>query len=169
MKRHSKLVTDCIRLAGLLLAIPAAAIMLVACGSGSATTVTDATTVVETTTAAAPPANTPPADSEANLTTSQKNALRAAQNYLSISGFSKLGLINQLSSSAGDGYSVGDATTAVNNLQVDWNEQAARSAKAYLAISPFSCSGLVQQLSSSAGDKYTSAQAKYGAKQAGVC
>jgi hypothetical protein len=167
--RQPRPVTYCIRLAALLLAIPAAAIGLVACGSGSTTTVTDATTVVETTTTAAPPANTPPAGSESGLTTSQKNAVRAAQSYLSISAFSKLGLIRQLSSSAGDGYSVEDATAAVNDLQVDWNAQAAKAAKAYLDISPFSCAGLVQQLSSSAGDQYTTAQATYGAKQAGVC
>jgi Host cell surface-exposed lipoprotein len=149
--------TDCIRLSTVP-RDPGRPIVLVACGSSSVKTVT--TTVAETTTEAAPPANTPPAGSEANLTTPQKNAVRAAQNYLSISGFSKLGLINQLSSSAGDGYSVKDATVAVNELQVNWKEQAARAAKAYLDVSPFSCSGLVQQLSSSAGDKFTTAEAR---------
>lgn len=104
-----------------------------------------------------------------NLTASQNNAVRSATNYLNISGFSRAGLIQQLSSDAGDGYSVSDATIAVDSLNVDWNENAARSAKQYLEISGFSCRGLIQQLSSSAGDKYTVGQATYGARQAGAC
>jgi hypothetical protein len=103
------------------------------------------------------------------LTGPQKNAVRSAQQYLSIQGFSRSGLIQQLSSSAGDGYSVADATAAVDSLNVDWNEQAVRSAKQYLSIMGFSCKGLIEQLSSSAGDRYTSSQATYGARQAGAC
>jgi len=103
------------------------------------------------------------------LTRPQKNAVRSAKQYLSISGFSRSGLIQQLSSDAGDGYSVADATAAVDSLNVDWNEQAVRSAKQYLSISGFSCKGLIEQLSSSAGDGYTVSQATYGARQAGAC
>jgi len=103
------------------------------------------------------------------LTNSQKNAVRSAEQYLSISGFSRNGLINQLSASAGDGYNKADATVAVDSLDVDWNEQAVKSAKQYLEIQGFSCNGLIQQLSSGAGDKYTVQQATYGAKQAGAC
>lgn len=104
-----------------------------------------------------------------SLTRPQKNAVRSANNYLSMSGFSQRGLIEQLSSSYGDGYSVADATAAVNSLSVNWNEQAARSAEQYLSMMGFSCSGLVQQLSNDAGDKYTRDQATYGAQQAGAC
>jgi len=106
---------------------------------------------------------------EDGLTGQQRNAVRSAQQYLSISGFSRSGLIDQLSSDAGDGYSVLDATAAVDYLNVDWNEQAVRSAKQYLSISGFSCKGLIEQLSSSAGDRYTVSQATYGARQAGAC
>jgi hypothetical protein len=84
-------------------------------------------------------------------------------------GFSRSGLIKQLSSDAGDGYSVADATVAVDHLNVDWNEQATRSAKQYLSMMGFSCSGLIEQLSSSAGDQYTMNQATHGARQAGAC
>jgi len=104
-----------------------------------------------------------------NFTGSQSNAVRSAEQYLSISGFSRDGLIRQLSSDAGDGYEVSDATVAVDSLNVNWNEQAARSAKQYLEISGFSCNGLIEQLSSDAGDKYTVSQATYGAQQAGAC
>lgn len=103
------------------------------------------------------------------LTKPQNNAVRSAKRYLSISGFSRSGLIKQLSSDAGDGYSVTDATVAVDSLNVDWNEQALRSAKQYLSISGFSCKGLIEQLSSSAGDGYTVSEATYGAQQAGAC
>lgn len=104
-----------------------------------------------------------------NLTANQNNAVRSAEQYLSMTGFSRDGLIGQLSSDAGDGYSVSDATAAVDSLNVDWNENALKSAKQYLGMSGFSCSGLIEQLSSSAGDKYTVDQATYGARQAGAC
>lgn len=104
-----------------------------------------------------------------NLTGPQKNAVRSAKQYLSFTGFSRNGLIDQLSSDYGDGYSVNDATVAVDSLSVDWNKQAVRSAKQYLSIQGFSCKGLIEQLSSSYGDKYTADQATYGAQQAGAC
>jgi hypothetical protein len=84
-------------------------------------------------------------------------------------GFSRLGLIQQLSSQYGDQYSLADATFAVDSLQVDWNAQAALAAKAYLGTMPFSCSALIQQLSSPYGSQFTLAQAQYGAKAAGIC
>ncbi len=112
---------------------------------------------------------TPPTAQESGLTPAQRNAARSAQNYLNASGFSRQGLIGQLSSEYGDKFSVADATAAVDSLDVDWNAQAARSAAQYLKISGFSCQGLIQQLSSEHGDKYTVQQATYGATQAGIC
>jgi hypothetical protein len=146
----------------------AASLLVTACsaenassgGSGSAAEVGSAN-------AAAGEDATP--EGEAKLTGPQKNAVRSAKQYLSMTGFSHDGLIQQLSSSAGDGYDVADATAAVNSLDVDWNENAAKSAKQYLGMTGFSCNGLIGQLSSDAGDKYTLSQAKYGAQQAGAC
>jgi hypothetical protein len=103
------------------------------------------------------------------LTAAQDNAVKSAKEYLHTSGFSRSGLIRQLSSEFGDGYDVADATAAVDSLDVDWNEQAARSAKEYLNMSGFSCKGLIHQLSSNHGDGYTIDQATYGAQQAGAC
>lgn len=103
------------------------------------------------------------------LTGPQKNAVRSAKQYLRMTGFSREGLIQQLSSSAGDGYDLEDATVAVDSLDVDWNENAVKSARQYLNMTGFSCKGLIEQLSSSAGDKYTVSQATYGARQAGAC
>ena len=103
------------------------------------------------------------------LTKVQKTAWSSATQYLNTMSFSREGLIQQLSSSAGNSYKVADATVAVDSLVTDWNENAARSARNYLNMSGFSCKGLIQQLSSSAGDKYTVSQAKYGAQKAGAC
>jgi hypothetical protein len=107
-------------------------------------------------------------DSEPDMTAGQSNALRSAENYLSFSPFSRKGLIQQLSSDAGDGYSVKNATFAADHVEVDWKEQAAKAAKNYLDISGFSRQGLIQQLSSDAGDGYTLKQAKYGVDKAGL-
>jgi uncharacterized protein YecT (DUF1311 family) len=104
-----------------------------------------------------------------SLTGPQKNAVRAAQSYLSISAFSRDGLIEQLSSQAGNGFNVNDATKAVDSLNVDWNQEAVKSAKQYLEMMGFSCNGLVQQLSSRAGAKFTQQQATFGAQRAGAC
>lgn len=103
------------------------------------------------------------------LSRPQKNAVRTAEQYISMTGFSRDGLIEQLSSEYGNGYEVDDATIAVDSLNIDWNEQALRSAEQYLDMTGFSCDGLIEQLSSSAGSKYTVSEAKYGAQQAGAC
>lgn len=104
-----------------------------------------------------------------DLTGPQRNAVRTAQSYLEMSGFSRKGLIEQLSSEYGSGYERSDATVAVDSLGTDWNEQAVRSAKSYLEMTGFSCNGLIEQLSSDAGSGYTHEQATYGARQAGAC
>lgn len=104
-----------------------------------------------------------------SLTGPQNNAIRSAKQYLSMSGFSRSGLIHQLSSDAGEGYNIADATVAVDSLNTDWNKEAVTSAKQYLGMSGFSCKGLIHQLSSSAGEGYTVSQATYGAQQAGAC
>lgn len=127
-------------------------------GSSSTEPVTPALTATE--------ANNP---EPSGLSPAQGNAVRSAKQYLDMTGFSRDGLISQLSSDAGNGYALADATAAVDSLDVDWNEQAARSAKQYLEMTGFSCKGLISQLSSSAGSKYTESQAAYGAKQAGAC
>jgi colicin import membrane protein len=61
-----------------------------------------------------------------NETLSQKNAVRKAKEYLSVMAFSKEGLIKQLEF---EGFSNEDATYAVNQIDVDWKEQAVKKAK----------------------------------------
>ena len=103
-----------------------------------------------------------------SFTTSQEQAIGSAKDYLDFSAFSRDGLIQQLSSKYGDGFSKADAIFAVNHITVNWNEQAVRSAKDYLAMSHFSRAGLIQQLDSKYGDGYTLAQATYAANHVGL-
>ena len=97
------------------------------------------------------------------LTAEEKNAYKAAQNYLEYMAFSKRGLIDQLSSEYGDNYPAEVAEKAVKVLEkeekIDWTEQAKKSAQNYLDTMSFSKQGLIDQLESEYGDKYTHEQA----------
>lgn len=95
------------------------------------------------------------------MTVGQRNAVRSAESYLSTFAFSRPGLIEQLEF---EGYSKEDATFAVDNVKVVWNEQAARSAKAYLETMAFSREGLIEQLEF---EGYTRSEAEFGVGQAG--
>lgn len=121
-----------------------------------------------TQTSTAPPSPAAPA-----MTVSQQQAVASAQQYLQDEpGFSYQGLIGQLDSSA-EGFSVADATFAVNYLhpasdEAFWDAQAVDSAKSYMQTEPgWSACGLEQQLDSSA-DQYTQAEAAYAVQQVGL-
>ena len=103
-----------------------------------------------------------------SYTVAQENAIESAKSYLDFSGFSRAGLIQQLSSKAGEGFKLADAVFAVNHVKVDWNKEAVESAKSYLDMSSFSRAGLIEQLSSKAGDQFTVAQATYAANHVGL-
>jgi len=106
--------------------------------------------------------------SKSEITLAMENALESAQDYLDYSAFSRLGLIDQLSSEYGEGFSLDDATWAVDSLHVNWNEQAVQSAKDYLDYSAFSRQGLIDQLSSEYGEQFTVAQATYAVNKIGL-
>lgn len=103
-----------------------------------------------------------------HYTVAQQNAIGSAEDYLATQAFSRAGLIEQLSSSYGEGYSKADATFAVDHLHVNWNQEAVRSAKEYLSTQHFSRAGLIEQLSSSYGEGFTVAQATYAADHVGL-
>lgn len=103
------------------------------------------------------------------MTPSQQAAIRSAQSYLDFKGFSRQGLIDQLTSEYGDQFSVDDATFAVDSLDVDWNEQAAKTAQSYMEFKGFSCQGLIDQMTSEYGDKFTGDEARHGAESVGIC
>lgn len=115
----------------------------------------------DTTPAPAAPASSAPASPP--MTTAQQQAVDAAESYLSEGqGFSEQGLLDQLTSSAGNGFSKSDAEFAINYLHPNWDQQAVDGAKSYLSEGQgFSEQGLLQQLTSSAGSGFTEAQAEY--------
>jgi hypothetical protein len=120
---------------------------------------------------AAPASEAPPASSAPAApapTVAQEQALESAKSYLDMGGFSRKGLIEQLSSSAGEGFDHADAVWAVNHSGADWNAQAVESAKSYLEMGGFSRASLIDQLHSSAGEGFTLAQATYAADQVGL-
>ena len=96
----------------------------------------------------------------------QREALDSAKSYLEMGGFSRAGLIDQLTSSYGEGFSHADAVWGVNHAHANWNAEAVQAAKAYLGTSHFSRAGLIQQLESPYGDHFTHAQAVYGVSRA---
>jgi hypothetical protein len=105
---------------------------------------------------------TPEPEPESKYTVAQQNAIESAQSYIDYTAFSRKGLIKQLQF---EGYSKGDATLAVDSLDVSWKKQAALSAKAYLDYSSFSRKGLIEQLEF---EGYTHTQAVYGVNKAGL-
>jgi hypothetical protein len=134
------------------------------CGSlGSAGTGTSTTQPPSS--ASSSPAATTPA-----YTAAQQQAIDAAEGYLSDGqGFSRKGLIQQLHSPDGNGFSKHLAVFAVDHLKVSWDHQAELAAKGYVSDGQgFSYSGLVQQLESPYGNDFSYAQAVYGAKKAGL-
>ena len=103
-------------------------------------------------------------------TPAQQQAIDAAGSYLSDGqGFSRAGLISQLHSPDGNGFSLSLATFAVDHVQVNWRSQAVIAAKGYMSDGEgFSCESLVQQLDSPYGSQFTVSQAEYAAKAVGL-
>jgi hypothetical protein len=97
------------------------------------------------------------------MTTAQQQAVDAARGYLGLGqGFSDQGLLQQLTSSAGSGFSTSDAEFAINYLNPNWDQQSLDAARGYLGLGQgFSDQGLLQQLTSSAGGGFTQAQAEF--------
>lgn len=90
-----------------------------------------------------------------------RNALRSAQNYVDIMAFSEKGLFEQLTSEYGDQYPEDAAQYAIENVKVDYNEEALEAAKNYMETMPMSDQELFDQLTSEYGDQFTEEQAQY--------
>lgn len=98
----------------------------------------------------------PPVQEQPKFSLSQQNAISKAQSYLSFTGFSHSGLIEQLEY---EGFSVEDATLGADNSGADWNAECAEKATSYLELTAFSRDGLYDQL---AYDGFTSEQIEFG-------
>jgi type IV secretory pathway VirB10-like protein len=118
----------------------------------------------EATPAASPtPEPEPPAEPE--MTVGQENAYGSAMSYLSMGGFSRTGLIDQL---IYEGFSAEDAEFAVSKIEqeggVDWMEQAAKSAASYQEFASMSRQELKDQL---LYEGFTEEQAEHGVVSVG--
>ena len=104
------------------------------------------------------------------MSTAEQQAVDSAQSYLALGqGFSEAGLLKQLTSSYGAGFTAANAQLAINYLKPDWDAQAVLYAKSYLALGQgFSRAGLIQQLTSSYGAGFTQAQAEYAVSEVGL-
>jgi hypothetical protein len=112
------------------------------------------------------PAAAPASSAPASMTSSEQQAVDAAQGYLQLgTGFSAYSLLNQLTSSAGNSFSQSDAQFAINDLSPNWDAQAVDAAKGYLQLGGFSSTSLAQQLTSDDGNGFTAAQADYAVAQ----
>lgn len=115
---------------------------------------------VKTVNTAAPQTQKSPPPQSASV--SQQNAVRKAKSYLSYSGFSREGLVDQLEF---EKFSHEDAVYGADNSGGNWNEEAAQKAKSYMDMMGYSRDGLIQQL---LFEKFTQAQAEYGANSVGL-
>lgn len=100
-------------------------------------------------------------EAEEDVSLGKQNALEQAESYLGYSAFSREGLIEQLEF---EGYSHEEAVYAVDEIEVDWKEQAALKAEDYLDYSSFSREGLIEQLEY---EGFTREQAEYGVEAVG--
>lgn len=136
-----------------------------AAGNGDASTAPTVAPETAAPAAAAPAESGAPKPAPSTADTSvpreYKNALRSAESYLRMSGFSYQGLYEQLTSEYGEGYPPEAAQYALDNVKVDWNEQALTSAQSYQKLMPMSDSELFEQLTSEYGEQFTAEQAQY--------
>jgi pyruvate/2-oxoglutarate dehydrogenase complex dihydrolipoamide acyltransferase (E2) component len=120
------------------------------------------------TAAPAPKTSAPAPRHTSTVTVSEQQALESAQSYLAMgTGFSRLGLIRQLDSPDGEGFSKADATWGVDHAGADWNAQAVETAKGYMQMGGFSRASLIGQLTSDS-EQFTYAQAEYAANKVGL-
>jgi hypothetical protein len=146
----------------------AAAITIGGCQANTTSNPTDSPKAQPATATTSAPTHAAPTATLPKATTAQEQATKSAQSYVDMSGFSRAGLIQQLTSSAGEGFATADATYAINHIKVDWNAEAVESAKSYLKMGGFSRASLIQQLHSTSGEGYTLRQATYAANKVGL-
>ena len=136
----------------------------------AATTILSACAVEEAATDAAGGGSAAAGEKAENFTLAQKNAVQAAENYLDTGmGFSRHGLIQQLTSEAGSGFKRADAVFAVKQVAPNWKKQAVMAAQNYQDTGMgFSRDGMIQQLTSKAGSGFTPEQAEFAVDKLGL-
>ena len=94
--------------------------------------------------------------------TEYKSALEKAQSYCSDDmTISKAEVYNKLTSEYEGNFTVEAAQYAIDNLEVDWKENALKKAKSYLETMSMSKATLYEQLTSEYGNGFTAEEAQY--------
>ncbi len=73
----------------------------------------------------------------------------------------KAGIYDQLISEYGDQFTAEEAQYAIDNIQVDWNQNALKSAESYSENMHMSKAGIFDQLTSEYADQFTAEEAQY--------
>ncbi|MGV3244276.1 Ltp family lipoprotein [Staphylococcus sp. 11261D007BR] len=98
---------------------------------------------------------------DSNANAEQTAALESAKTYADTMHMSKQGIYDQLTADAGDQFSAEDAQYAIDNLKVDYKENALKAAQSYQDDQNMSKNAIYDQLVSSYGDQFTEEEAQY--------
>lgn len=99
--------------------------------------------------------------SQSDIPMGNQQAVKAAQNYIDLMGFSYSGLVDQLKF---EGYTDSEAAYGASNCGADWNAAAVKSAQSYLSLMSMSRDELYSQLEF---DGYTPEQINYALSAVG--
>lgn len=102
-----------------------------------------------------------PAPTKPSVPTEYISALAKAQTYGDTMQMSKAGIYDQLTSENGEKFSKESAQYAVDNVKVDWKENALKKAQTYQKDMSMSPSAVYDQLISKNGEKFTPSEAQY--------
>lgn len=105
-----------------------------------------------------------PKESKPKVPEEYKNALATAEEYNEDQPMSKAGLLDQLTSKDGEGFTQAAGEYAVNHIQANWNENALKCAKEYEKTEHLSRADVQDQLSGSVddgGEGFTPEQVQY--------
>ncbi len=104
-----------------------------AANTGAESSAVSPSAAVSSAASAAPSTSAAPAGP--SITGAQQQAVDAANGYLTEGqGFSEQGLLQQLTSGAGSGFTQAQAEYAINYLHPDWDAQAVDAAKGYMQL-----------------------------------
>ncbi len=96
-----------------------------------------------------------------NISDEYKAALKSAENYGKMMNMSKVGIYDQLTSEYGDKFSAEAAQYAVDNVEMNWEENALESGTNYSNTMHMSKVGIYDQLISENGEQFTNEEAQY--------
>ena len=97
---------------------------------------------------------------EDDVPTEYKSALRKAKSYANMD-MSKAGVYDQLTSEYGGQFTAEAAQYAIDNVDVDWKENALKRAESYQESMAMSPKAIYDQLVSEYGGQFTAEEAQY--------